>query len=124
MLTEEQVNKIEDFFYGWHDSYIRDLLADRRELVAELARLKSGKFTAEEIHNICHNLHGTVSAEGFEQGCDSEIRKLFGRNPCRDALRELADAWVSWDNDDQVDNSVARARLEVACANARNLLGK
>lgn len=51
----------------------------------ELERLRSGKFTAEEIHNFCHNLHGTVSAEQFADGCAAEQIRLYGRAPDRDA---------------------------------------
>lgn len=47
-------------------------------LDAEIARLKAGKFTAEEIHGICHNLHDTVDARGFADGCAAEQRKLYG----------------------------------------------
>lgn len=51
------------------------------ELLAERERLLRGEFTPEEIHGICHNLHGTVSAEEFAAGCEAEMRKLYGRCP-------------------------------------------
>lgn len=58
-------------------------------LVDEVTRLKAGKFTVEEIHGICHNLHGTVDAKGFADGCAAEQRKLYGVAPDRDALEAL-----------------------------------
>lgn len=53
---------------------------------AEVLRLKEGRFTPEEIHTICHNLHGTVDAEGFADGCAAEQMKLYGCAPDRDRL--------------------------------------
>jgi hypothetical protein len=47
----------------------------------EIGRLKAGRFTKDEIHDICHNLHGTVSAEEFAAGCRAEMIKLYGRCP-------------------------------------------
>lgn len=41
-------------------------LCDEQEL--EIDRLKSGQLTKEEIHNLCHNLHGTVDVTGFAEG--------------------------------------------------------
>lgn len=56
------------------------------EICAEAAELlwrwHQGRFTPEEIHNFCHNLHGTVSAEDFARGCMEEQRKLYGFAPC------------------------------------------
>ncbi len=57
-----------------------------RELQAEVDRLKAGKFTADEIHGVCHNLHGTVDARAFADGCAAEQRKLYGCAPDADSL--------------------------------------
>jgi hypothetical protein len=51
---------------------------DIQELLAEVERLQAGNFTKEEIHNICHNLHNTVSLEEFAAGCKAEQIRLYG----------------------------------------------
>jgi hypothetical protein len=63
-----------------------DTLAALRD---ENERLKSGRFTKDEIHDICHNLHGTVSAQDFADGCAEEQRRLYGCSPDRDELAAL-----------------------------------
>lgn len=69
----------------------RDLEASRAALSAEraeVARLKAGQFTADEVHDICHELHNTVDAQGFADGCALEQRRLYGCAPDRDALSQ------------------------------------
>lgn len=64
----------------------------RREIArleAEVSRLKAGKFTKEEIHEICHNLNGTVDAQAFADGCAAEQIKLYGRALDRDTIDRL-----------------------------------
>jgi len=58
-------------------------------LQEEVARLKAGKFTADEIHDICHDLHGTVDAQGFADGCAIEQQRLYGCAPDRDRVARL-----------------------------------
>lgn len=60
-----------------------------RDLVKERNRMREGNFTVDEIHNFCHNLHGTVSAAEFANGCAAEQRKFYGYAPDRDALERL-----------------------------------
>ena len=63
------------------------------ELEAEVARLLRGDWTEAEIHDLCHNLHGTVDAEAFAAGCAAEQRRIYGCAPDADrcaSLRELA----------------------------------
>lgn len=52
-----------------------------RELTKEVERLSSGNWTKEEIHNICHNLHGKVSIGEFAEGCRKEMLKVYGECP-------------------------------------------
>lgn len=80
--------------YAMHD-YFREAVANDRILAAftalktDVDRLKSGRFTKDEIHNICHNLHGTVTAREFADGCAAEQRTLYGCAPDADALKVL-----------------------------------
>lgn len=53
--------------------------------IDEIDRLKAGKFTKEEVHNFCHNLHGTVSVDEFADGCRAEMMKLYGQCPLANA---------------------------------------
>jgi hypothetical protein len=46
-------------------------------LGSEVKRLREGRFTPEEIQNLCHNRH-PCSREEFEQGCRDYTNKLFG----------------------------------------------
>lgn len=67
----------------------RDRLNDENNaLRAEVDRLKRGDWTPEEIHDICHNLHGKVDARAFADGCAAEQRKLYGCAPDADAAAE------------------------------------
>jgi hypothetical protein len=61
------------------------------DLERENARLLEGKFTKGEIHNICHNLHGTVSLEQFADGCAAEQIKLYGKCERQDLEHENAE---------------------------------
>lgn len=58
-------------------------------LTKELERLRRGEFTPEEIHNFCHNLHGTVDSQAFAQGCAHEQRRLYGCAPHVDEIAAL-----------------------------------
>lgn len=50
-------------------------------LQKEVLRLKEGKFSPEELQNLCHNLT-TLDRIAFLKGCKSEQEKLFGKiNP-------------------------------------------
>lgn len=66
----------------------RRLLANIHELKAELTRLKRGDWTPDEIHDICHNLHGKVGPQEFADGCAAEQHKLYGCAPDADSLVE------------------------------------
>jgi hypothetical protein len=61
-------------------------------LIEEVKRLKAGRFTEVEIHEICHNLHWTVDAQAFADGCAEEQRKLYGCAPDRDIVATLTEA--------------------------------
>jgi len=39
-------------------------------------------------HDLCHNLHGQVDARAFNDGCNAELRKLYGCAPDADDLAE------------------------------------
>jgi len=54
---------------------------EKSQLQAETDRLKAGRFTKDELHNICHNLKATVPVEEFAQGCINEMQKLYGECP-------------------------------------------
>lgn len=66
--------------------------AELREVRQQLQRLQDGKFTKEEIHSICHNLHGTVSAREFANGCTAEQEKLYGTAPDKERIHQLEQA--------------------------------
>lgn len=40
-------------------------------------------------HNLCHDLHGTVDAEGFAKGCVSEQKRVYGRSPHEETVARL-----------------------------------
>jgi hypothetical protein len=63
------------------------LQAEILQLQAENNRLKAGKFTPEELQNLCHEQQG--NAESFAQGCCAYQVELFGRSPTADKIKEL-----------------------------------
>lgn len=55
----------------------KSLLAQIKALEEEIARLKEGKFTDEELQNLCHNT-ATKDLVKFGKGCEEYQKKLFG----------------------------------------------
>ena len=53
------------------------------------AALDGQPVPVESIHDICHNLHGTVDARAFADACRDEQRKLYGCAPDADRVVEL-----------------------------------
>ncbi len=49
----------------------------REELLAEIQRLKEGRFTEEEFQNLCHNF-SACDRQRFQEGCRQYQEKLFG----------------------------------------------
>ncbi len=76
---------------------LRRLLAERD---AEIERLKAGKFTPEEFHNLCHE-DKPVSPGEFAEGCMAYQERLYGRSPTRILIQIL-----------QRNNNELRAVLE------------
>lgn len=64
-------------------SYLR-----RRCKLAEMEIEKLRSIIA--THDLCHNLHGTVGADDFADGCAAEQRKIFGCAPDADEVKRLA----------------------------------
>lgn len=67
--------------------------------LGESDRLKAGKFTKEELHNLCHNLHGIETARGFADGCNEEQRKFFGCAPDADEVVRLKAKLAKWESE-------------------------
>lgn len=57
------------------------LTIENGQLRDDIARLKYGKFTPDELQDLCHNLSGDCVAqyEAFCDGCASYQRKMFGK---------------------------------------------
>lgn len=72
-----------------HGVVITQAVCDLCCLEDEIARLKRGEFTAEEIHGICHNFPMTVGARAFADGCAAEQRRLYGCAPDADIVAAL-----------------------------------
>jgi hypothetical protein len=66
------------------------LQAEILQLQADNNRLKAGKFTPEELQNLCHEQQG--NAESFAQGCCAYQVELFGRSPTADKIKEREEA--------------------------------
>lgn len=58
----------------------------------EIERLKSGQFTLEEFHNLCHDKF-PCSRDEFDQGCIEYQRKLFGPRP-KPAWITIVNLWT------------------------------
>lgn len=97
-------------------------------LQAEVGRLKAGKWTKEEIHNLCHTLPKIVSACEFAKGCEEYQKKLYGHSPTelenqrlREAIGELIEAGDLFHfrpNMEQTIDNVKRKWFQV-CQSAR-----
>lgn len=55
-----------------------DCELERVDLRNDIARLKRGEFTPEEVQEFCHNLPKTTSREDFAKGCIAYQAKLYG----------------------------------------------
>lgn len=118
-------------FYRSAAEIIEDLERQLAAVTAERDRLLRGEFTAEEIHNICHDLHGKVSAREFADGCAAEQRKLYGEAPhaderdkwhmARDKCERQFQAKVEELATEMVKGDELRERLQRAEADAARL---
>ena len=62
-----------------HDSCTSsDCELEKLHLRQEVARLKRGEFTHEEVHEFCHILPEVVSRDEFEECCKKYCDKLYG----------------------------------------------
>jgi hypothetical protein len=120
--TKEQLGQILDSYREivWHlidgsplykwNNFDRDcvgaLLAEINALHGEIARLKEGKFTDEELQALCHNLT-TNDLSKFQAGCRDYQAKLFGPEKVREAellrLRSEAGDRRDWGRADEID---------------------
>lgn len=75
---------------GWEMS---GTLGDSRrriaELEAEVERLTSGKWTPQEVNDLCHDLPKVVGPRAYADGCAKQQRELFGCAPDADRIAEL-----------------------------------
>jgi hypothetical protein len=64
-----------------------------KEQLAEIDEyLNNLSLSPEQIHNLCHNLENTVSAEEFAKGCEDYQMKLFGRCPTAEKIKTIKNA--------------------------------
>jgi hypothetical protein len=77
--------------FGDHPPRAAIDLADMepRDIVRELERIREGRFTPDEVHEFCHSLGDTVTAEAFANGCAAYQRSLYGRAPSEDHVNQL-----------------------------------
>jgi hypothetical protein len=87
-IRERVANKQEHGDLGYSSAIDdrRRLLVEVDELQAEITRLKSGKFTPEELQSLCHGL-SEDDYKAFCDGCDAYQRQLFGK--CRSEEERL-----------------------------------
>src|SRR3990167_2557637 len=86
--TEQQIAEAIRWSSDPDADTVRRLAFERDRLKEELLRLRSGKWTPEEIHSLCHNLPQTVPVCEFAAGCAAEQRKIYGAAPdAEDAAR-------------------------------------
>src|SRR5688572_4912798 len=64
-----------------------------RSLEGEIKRLKEGKFTPEELQNLCHKLDDS-DCRLFLKECREHQLKLFGYKKIREALNQLHKEWI------------------------------
>ncbi len=85
---------------------VLDALAENRNITPvgavawhaamEMRRLLAGDFTPEEVHNFCHKIPETVSAQEFASGCMAYQTQIYGNSPVMELLRatdSLLEAW-------------------------------
>ena len=66
---------------------VLDVQLQNNLLKSEVERLKNGKFSSEELQNLCHNLEPT-DRKAFLIGCRKEQERLFGKIPL-ELVREI-----------------------------------
>lgn len=75
MKLEHEIDKLNS-----HDApaEVQELRGKVRALEEEVERLKSGKLTAEEFNNLCHETDRPISLEHFAACCKEYQAKLYG----------------------------------------------
>lgn len=69
--------------------YLVSLWKEMAALRSELKRFKEGDLSAEEVHNLCHNLRADkVTPQQFCDGCEEYQKKLFGKSPIAELRSE------------------------------------
>lgn len=66
------------------------------EAAVQIRRLLAGDFTKEEIHNFCHKIPATVSAQEFASGCMAYQMEIYGSSPVMELLRDTDRILKSW----------------------------
>jgi len=97
MTPQEEIEKAREATNLLRDAartilHFRDrdpLVAAVHRVIDGYERMQQGNLTVPEIHNICHNLHGKVTAVEFSDACVEEQRMLYGCAPDRDAIAAL-----------------------------------
>jgi len=67
----------------------RECRREIRRLRAEVERLTSGKWTPQEVNDLCHDLPKVVGPRAYADGCAKQQRELFGCAPDADRIAEL-----------------------------------
>lgn len=65
----------------WVEDETKRVIAENRELRDRITALESGLAAAKAViakHDLCHDLHGKVGRDEFEEGCRRETVKEFG----------------------------------------------
>lgn len=83
-LVADEVRRLTpEEFPGRRDKLVATLLNAARRLGGPEAT-NGQPVPPESIHDVCHNLHGTVDAKAFAAGCAAEQRRLYGCAPDHD----------------------------------------
>jgi len=78
----------------YKDEYAKlEKIVFKQEAIVTRLEIENARLRAViETHDLCHNLHGKVDARAFNDGCNEEMRKLYGCAPDADELSRLREA--------------------------------
>lgn len=88
---EDDIRRAKKYDEETRTPLIESLRRDLTEARATIDRLKSGKFTPEELQQLCHSGDDSSEYQAFVDGCAQYQKKLFGKCDRQEQANEICE---------------------------------